>query len=243
MNHILILGATSDMAYATAREFASKGWGIILAARNLERLQVLKGDLEARYNVPVQAITFEASDFQSHQAFVQNLPRIPEVTAVFFGYLGEQQKAQADWQESQRIIEANYTGAVSILNRIANVYEQQKQGGIIGVSSVAGERGRKSNYIYGSAKAGFTAYLSGLRNRLFSSGVHVLTVKPGFVATRMTENLKLPKPLTASPEQVGKAIYKGLKGKKDVLYVLPVWQLIMQNIRMIPEGVFKKMNL
>lgn len=243
MNYILILGATSDMAYATAREFASKGWGIFLAARNLERLQVLKGDLEARYNIPVQTVRFEASDFNSHQAFIQHLSQVPEVTAVFFGYLGEQQKAQADWQETQRIIDANYTGAVSVLNSIANVYEQHKKGSIIGVSSVAGERGRKSNYIYGSAKAGFTAYLSGLRNRLYSSGVHVLTVKPGFVATRMTENLKLPKPLTASPEQVGKAIYTGMKKKKDVIYVLPVWQLIMQNIRMIPEGVFKKMNL
>lgn len=243
MNYILILGATSDMAYATAREFAGKGWGLILAARSLDRLQVLKGDLEARYQVPVHAVAFEAADFSTHQQFFDELPEVPEATAVFFGYLGEQQKAQADWQEAKQIIDANYTGAVSILNIIANAYEARKQGSIIGVSSVAGERGRKSNYIYGSAKAGFTAYLSGLRNRLYSSGVHVLTVKPGFVATRMTENLNLPKPLTASPEQVGKSIYKAFVKKKNIIYVLPVWQVIMQNIRMIPEPVFKKMNL
>jgi decaprenylphospho-beta-D-erythro-pentofuranosid-2-ulose 2-reductase len=243
MNYLLVLGATSDMAYATAKEFAKNGWGLLLAARNPEQLNVLKTDLEARYEVPVHAVAFDAQKFDSHEAFLQALPQQPLVTALFFGYLGEQEKAQQSWQESQRIIEANYTGAVSILNLLANTYEQQKQGCIIGVSSVAGERGRKSNYIYGSAKAGLTAYLSGLRNRLYSSGVPVITIKPGFVATRMTEHLKLPKPLTASSDQVGKAIYKAYQKKKDVVYVLPVWRLIMQNIRMIPEGVFKKMKL
>lgn len=243
MNYILMLGATSDMAYATAREFADRGWGIILAARNQKRLQVLKGDLEARYNVPVQAVAFEAADFSSHEQFYASLSEKPAVTAVFFGYLGDQQKAQTDWQETRQIIEANYTGAVSVLNIVANAYERNKSGFIIGVSSVAGERGRKSNYIYGSAKAGLTAYLSGLRNRLYHNGVHVLTVKPGFVATRMTEHLNLPKPVTATPEQVGKAIYSAYEKRKDVLYVLPIWRLIMQNIRMIPETVFKKMNL
>ena len=243
MNHILILGATSDMAYATAREFAKKGWGLILAGRNVKRLDVLKADLEARHHVPVAVAAFEAADFESHQQFYQRLAVEPSVTAVFFGYLGDQQKAQTDWQEAKQIIDANYTGAVSILNIIANAYEQKRAGVIVGVSSVAGERGRKSNYMYGSAKAGFTAYLSGLRNRLYSSGVHVVTVKPGFVATRMTEHLQLPKPLTASPEQVGKAIYKAVEKRSNVLFVLPIWRLIMQNIRLIPEAVFKKMNL
>ncbi|WP_224997458.1 SDR family oxidoreductase [Cesiribacter sp. SM1] len=243
MNYILILGATSDMAYATAREFAQRGWGLLLAARNEKQLAVLKNDLQTRYNVPVHTLVFEAADFGSHADFYSRLPHQPEVTALFFGYLGEQEKAQADWEEAKRIIDANYTGAVSILNLVANDYEQKKKGCIIGVSSVAGERGRKSNYLYGSAKAGLTAYLSGLRNRLTAAGVHVVTVKPGFVATRMTEHLKLPKPLTASPEQVGKAIFKAYIKKTNVLWVLPVWQLIMQNIRMIPEAVFKKMNL
>lgn len=243
MKYVLILGATSDMAYATARQFAEHGWGLILAARNLAKVEVLKADLEARYNVPVTALAFNATDFDSHQSFYNHLAVKPEVTAVFFGYLGEQQKAQTDWLEAKQIIDANYTGAVSVCNAVANAYEQQKKGVIVGVSSVAGERGRKSNYLYGSAKAGFTAYLSGLRNRLHKSGVHVLTVKPGFVATRMTEHLTLPKPLTATPDQVGKAIYKAVQKQTDVLYVLPVWRLIMQNIRLIPEVVFKKMNL
>ncbi|AHM63612.1 short chain dehydrogenase [Flammeovirgaceae bacterium 311] len=243
MNYILILGATSDMAYATALEFAKRGWGLILAARNTKQLSVLKQDLQSRFDVPVHTSNFEAADFESHAGFYEQLPVQPQLTALFFGYLGEQQKAQTDWQEAKQIIDANYTGAVSILNLIANDYEQKKGGCIIGVSSVAGERGRKSNYLYGSAKAGLTAYLSGLRNRLAAAGVHVVTVKPGFVATRMTEHLNLPKPLTASPEQVGKAIYGAYQKQTNVLYVLPVWRLIMQNIKMIPEAVFKKMNL
>lgn len=243
MKYVLIVGATSDMAYATAHEFAKNGWGLVLAARNQQQLQVLKGDLEARFEVPVHTAYFEATDFEQHEQFIRDLPLLPEVTAVFFGYLGDQKQAQNDWQETKRILDINYTAAVSVLNIVANAYEAQKSGSIIGVSSVAGERGRKSNYLYGSAKAGLTAYLSGLRNRLFASGVHVVSVKPGFVATRMTEGLPLPKPLTASADQVGKAIYKAYSNRKDVLYVLPVWRLIMQNIRLIPEAIFKRMNL
>ena len=243
MNYLLVLGATSDMAYATARSFAQKGWGLILAARNTEQLKILKSDLEARYEVPVHTVPFQAEAFDTHPDFYQNLPEKPLVTALFFGYLGDQERGQQEWQEAKTIIESNYTGAVSILNPSANAYEAQRRGCIIGVSSVAGERGRQSNYLYGSAKAGFTAYLSGLRNRLFKKGVQVITIKPGFVATRMTEHLNLPKPLTASAEQVGEAIFNAYQKQKNVVYVLPVWRLIMQNIRMIPEPLFKRMKL
>ena len=243
MKYILILGATSDIAKATANEYARNGYGIQLAARNTEKLDVIAKDLEARYQLPVSCHAFDALDYSSHGPFWNKLPHRPDVSLCAFGYLGKQEKGQANWEEARQIIEANYTGAVSILNIVANSYEEQGHGTIVGISSVAGERGRASNYLYGSAKAGFTAYLSGLRNRLYKSGVHVLTVKPGFVRTKMTEGLDLPKPLTAEPEQVAKAIYKGVRAKKEVVYSLAVWQLIMQNIRLIPESVFKKMNL
>jgi short-subunit dehydrogenase len=118
-----------------------------------------------------------------------------------------------------------------------------KQGVIVGISSVAGERGRQSNYIYGSAKAGFTAYLSGLRNRLQKENVHVLTVLPGFVYTKMTENLKLPKPLTAAPEEVGVAVYNGVVKRKNVVYVRWMWRWIMLIIKLVPESMFKKLKL
>ena len=243
MKQILILGATSDIATATAHEFARSGFGIQLAGRNLENLAVIEKDLKVRFDVPVSSHFFDAEDYKSHQSFWSKLPQRPDVVLCAFGYLGKQEKGQEDWEEALRIIQINYTGAVSILNLVANSYEEQGYGAIIGISSVAGERGRQSNYLYGSAKAGFTAYLSGMRNRLAKKGVPVLTVKPGFVRTRMTEGLDLPKPLTAEPQQVGKAIYKAFRSKEDVIYTLPVWRLIMQNIRLIPEGVFKKMNL
>jgi short-subunit dehydrogenase len=132
---------------------------------------------------------------------------------------------------------------VSILNVVANEFEKLNDGLIIGISSVAGERGRQSNYLYGSAKAGFTAYLSGLRNRLFKSNVHVMTVKPGFMKTRMIEGIKTPGPLTASPEIAARKIFKAAQSRKNVVYILPVWRLIMFIIRSIPEGIFKKMKL
>jgi decaprenylphospho-beta-D-erythro-pentofuranosid-2-ulose 2-reductase len=243
MKYLLVLGATSDMAYATAREFAEKGFGLYLAARNPERLAIIKSDLEARYEVPVQTFLLDITDYASHANFVASLPELPEITACFVGYLGDQIKGQSDFQEAQTIIQTNYLGAVSILNLLANLYETAGRGSLIGVSSVAGERGRQSNYLYGSAKAGFTAYLSGLRNRLFPKGIHVLTVKPGFVNTRMTRGLNLPKPLTAEPQEVGKAIYQAWKKKKDTLYVRPIWWLIMQNIKLIPETLFKRLKL
>lgn len=243
MKYILILGATSDIAKATAHEFASNGFGVQLAGRDVDKLDIIKKDIATRFEVPVSAHSFDAQDFDSHQSFWNKLPQRPDVTLCAFGYLGNQEKGQKEWEEAHRVIQVNYTGAVSILNVVANAYAAQAYGAIIGISSVAGERGRQSNYLYGSAKAGFTAYLSGLRNRLSKKGVPVLTVKPGFVRTRMTEGLDLPKPLTAKPAQVGAAIYKAYKKKDDVIYTLAAWRLIMQNIRMIPEAVFKKMNL
>ena len=137
----------------------------------------------------------------------------------------------------------NYVGAVSILNIIAAKYVEAGKGVIVGISSVAGERGRQSNFFYGSAKAGFTAYLSGLRNRLFPKNVHVLTVKPGFVATKMTENMVTPKPVTATPDEVANAIYTAVEKKKNVIYVKWMWRWIMLIIRSIPESMFKKLKL
>lgn len=243
MDSVLILGASSDMADAIARQFATNKYAIILAGRNIQELERLKNDYSIRYNVPVHLTAFDAGDFDSHTSFYTALPFVPSVTVCVFGYLGTHEEAISKWAESKRIIDTNYTGAVSILNIVAESYENSGQGCIIGISSVAGERGRQSNYIYGSAKAGFTAYLSGLRNRLSSKGIHVMTVKPGFVNTRMTEGLPLPKPLTAEPVQVGKAVYEAFKKKKNVLYVLWMWQWIMLIIKCIPEPIFKKMKL
>jgi short-subunit dehydrogenase len=157
--------------------------------------------------------------------------------------MSEQKKCEIDWSQTLNTIQVNYTGAVSFLNIVAADMEQKKNGFIVGVSSVAGERGRKANYIYGSSKAAFSNYLSGLRNRLHGSKVNVLTVKPGFVATKMTEGLDLPVKLTAKPEDVAKDIYKAQQRGKDILYTKSIWILIMFIIKLIPEWKFKTMNI
>jgi hypothetical protein len=193
--------------------------------------------------VAVKAAAFEALDYAGHAAFYDRLEPRPDVAICVFGYLGRQEVGQADFTEAARIIQTNYTGAVSILNIVANDFEQRRSGTIIGLSSVAGDRGRQSNYLYGSAKAGLTAYLSGLRNRLFKAKVGVITVRPGFVRTRMTAGMTLPGPLTATPQQVAKVIFKAYRRKRDNVYALPVWRYIMLVIRCLPEFAFKKLNL
>jgi decaprenylphospho-beta-D-erythro-pentofuranosid-2-ulose 2-reductase len=243
MSTVLILGAASDMAVALARRFAKEGYDIQLAARSAERLASFQSDLQVRANIKCSVHEFDALEFQQHAAFFESLPVKPDITISVFGLLGENETAVKDWNHAEKIIHSNYTGAVSILNIIANYYEQQKAGVIVGISSVAGERGRQSNYMYGSAKAGFTAYLSGLRNRLYSAGVHVLSVQPGFVNTKMTSDLKLPPLLTAQPEEVADAVFKAVKNKKNTLYVKWFWRYIMLIIRNIPEFIFKKLKL
>lgn len=238
---VLLLGATSDVAKALALQYHKRGYALLLAGRNIADLESFIAGLPGQGSA--QAIHFDATDFSGHSAWVDALPQLPAITICVFGYLGDHERALSDWAEAHRIIDSNYTGAVSILNVIANAYEKQGSGVIAGISSVAGERGRQSNYIYGSAKAGFTAYLSGLRNRLAKKGVHVVTVKPGFINTRMTAGLKLPKPLTASADQVASAIIKSVDRKRNVVYVLWVWFWIMWVIRNIPEFIFKRLKL
>jgi decaprenylphospho-beta-D-erythro-pentofuranosid-2-ulose 2-reductase len=241
--NVLILGAASDMAVAIARKYSAEGYSVTLAGRSVEKLKAIESDLKVRFNGTVNSVLFDALDFASHEFFYNNLPEKPDIVICVFGLLGDQTEAQKDWKACEQILYSNYVGAVSILNIVANDYEKRKKGTIVGISSVAGERGRQSNYLYGSAKAGFTAYLSGLRNRMFHHGVHVLTVKPGFVKTRMLENMKTPGPITAQPQKVADTVFKAVKAKRNSLYVLPVWALIMLIIRSIPEGIFKKMKM
>lgn len=243
MANILLLGATSDMSISLAESYAKEGHHLLLAARNQNQLSAVQSDLKIRFECPVDIYDFDACDFDSHNTFYNSLSQQPDIVICIFGYLGEQEKAQNEWAESKLIIDSNYTGACSILNIIANDMEARKAGTIAGISSVAGERGRMSNYMYGSAKAGFTAYLSGLRNRLFKSKVHVLTVKPGFVNTKMTEGLPLPAPLTAQPEDITKAIRKAIKKQTNTIYVFSKWRLIMYIIKSIPEFIFKRLSL
>lgn len=243
MSYVLIIGAKSDIAKATARKYAENGFNLYLAARDVDELQELASDIYTRTQKDVQCFSLDILDYSSHQAFYDSLPEKPQGVISAVGYLGEQGKAQSELEEANLILNTNYTGVVSIFNIIANDFEQRRSGFIIGISSVAGERGRKSNYIYGSAKAALTCYLSGLRNRLHESNVQVLTVKPGFVATKMTEGMDLPEKLTAQPEAVAEDIYQAQKKGKSVLYTKWIWRWIMLIIRTIPEWKFKGMSI
>ncbi len=240
---VLILGASSDIARATARTFAAKGHRIQLAARDTARLEADKADLETRFGVPVSLHRVDALDIDSHMGFVDSLPELPQIAVCAIGVLGDQADSAADMSRAVQVMRSNFEGPASLLGVLANAMETRGSGTLVGISSVAGDRGRASNYIYGSAKAGFTTYLSGLRNRLASKGVHVVTVLPGFVATQMTEGMDLPARLTASPEEVADAILAAVQREQEVIYVRRIWRLIMFVIRSIPEVIFKKTSI
>lgn len=240
---VLILGATSGMARAIARAFAAEGHDLMLAARGVSRLEDDRADLVTRHGVEVSLHAFDALDLDAHAAFVSGLPELPEIAVCAVGAMGTQDENAADPKTGVMVMRANFEGPASVLGQLANAMEARGSGTIVGISSVAGERGRASNYVYGSAKAGFTAFLSGLRNRLARKGVHVVTVLPGFVATAMTEGMDLPERLTAQPEEVGRAVLAAVGKRRNVIYVRPVWRLVMAVIRAIPEPVFKKTSL
>ena len=243
MNYVLIVGAKSDIAKATAREYAKHGFDLYLAGRNINELQEFANDITVRTERTVQLVELDILDYESHQHFYDQLEEKPIGVVSAVGYLGDQEKAQSDFNEARKIIDTNYTGVVSLLNIIARDFEQRKSGFIAAISSVAGDRGRKSNYTYGSAKAALTAYLSGLRNRLHDAQVKVVTIKPGFVATKMTAGMDLPKMLTAQPEAVAKDIYKAQQKGKNVVYSKWIWRWMMLIICHIPEFQFKKMSI
>jgi len=240
---LLILGANSDIAVETAHQFAMNSWNLLLASRDMSTLNKHASDIEIKHLVRVKTFEFDATSFENHHSFYEKLPYKPDGVILAFGYLGDQQLSQKNFQEAKKSLDTNFNGAVSISEIIAADFVKRNKGFIVGISSVAGERGRQENYIYGSAKAGFTAYLSGLRQRLFKENIHVMTVKPGFVHTKMTNDKTLPPLLTATPEKVGKAIYKGVIKKKDTIYVYPVWRIIMGIIKLIPEKIFKRLEI
>jgi NAD(P)-dependent dehydrogenase (short-subunit alcohol dehydrogenase family) len=243
---VVILGATSPIARATAEAFARHGWGVLLAARDREECEAIAADLRVRGGGAVWTRDLAVGDDASRAAFVEDcfqaLGDSLEGVVYCVGSMPPQEDCQRDAATAQGVIEVNYALGVVLLERFAERLEQRRRGWICGVSSVAGDRGRMSNYIYGSAKAGFSAYLDGLRNRLWHAGVHVATVKPGPVDTPMTYGLgKLP--LLAQPGPVGQWIYNGIVKRKNVIYAPPVWRWVMAIVRAIPEWQFKKMKM
>ena len=240
---VLILGGRSDIGLAVAHRFAALGHPVQLAARDAATLEPEKTDIELRHRVSVTLHEFDALAGDRHEAFLDALPALPEIAVCAVGYMGDQGESEREPAAAIRVMRSNYEGPATILALLANRFEARGSGTLVGISSVAGDRGRAANYVYGSAKAGFTAFLSGLRNRLADKGVHVLTVLPGFVATRMTEGLDLPAKLTTDPDTLALAIARAVERRRNVIYVKGIWALVMLIIRNIPEAVFKKLSI
>ena len=240
---VLILGGTSDIGRAAAIAFARAGWRVTLAARDAETLSRDAADVATRTGREVATQPFDALDTASFAGLVDGPAALPDAVVSTVGLLGDQRRAETDLDHASLVMRTNFEGPALILGLFAERMVARGSGTIVGVSSVAGERGRASNYVYGAAKAGFTAFLSGLRNRCFKAGVHVVSVQPGFVRTKMTAHLELPGALTAEPDAVGAAILAAVEKKRDVVWVKGVWRWVMTIIRALPEPIFKRTKL
>ena len=239
----LVIGATSDIGRAIADRLAGQGRPLRLAGRDLARLEREADHLRVRWGVDVSVHQCDLLAADAGIPLLDELDPLPEVAVCVVGMLGGQREAEANPAEAASVMRTNYLGPALLLGALGERFKQRRGGVIVGVSSVAGERGRASNYVYGSAKAGLSAFLSGLRSRLAGANVHVVTVKPGFVRTRMTAGMALPAALTAEPTEVADAVAKAIRHRRNIVYVRRVWAPIMLAIRAIPEGVFKRLKL
>ena len=239
----LVIGATSDIGRAVARRLAVEMHGMQLLGRDLEELEREARDLRVRADVVTTVHRCDVLEPDRGVSAVAALEPLPDLAVCVIGALGDQRLSERDPQMANEIMVANYVGPALLLGALAERFETRGSGVLVGVGSVAGDRGRRSNYVYGSAKAGFAAFLSGLRSRLADRGVHVVTVKPGFVRTRMTDGMDLPDLLTAEPDEVAEAIVRAIRGRRDVVYVRRRWRLLMWVVRAMPERLFKRVPL
>lgn len=241
---MIVLGSNSEVAQAFVEKLLAKGEKfekIYLLTSNKATAERFAKHIDVKYLQQSEIVELDLMKEIDYSKIEHIDSRLLFCAS---GYLGaDTENGLYDNRNTAKIIDINYAKLVPLMNYFALKMEGKRAGTIIGLSSVAGERGRQSNFIYGSAKAGFTAYLSGLRNFLFDKKVHVLTVKPGFMDTKMTEGLPLNPKLTATPKQAAEHIYKAYKRRKNTVYVLPIWSFIMLIIRNIPEFIFKKMKL
>lgn len=240
----IILGATSSMARALARRLASDGATLLLAGRDMDELGRLASDCTLRGSPCAEAVRFDARDASTFAPIIDRAAKEDGMinAAVFVGSMPEQSDIDADPSLVDGVIVDNHTGPARFLQMLAPLLEERGGGTIVGVGSVAGDRGRVGNYVYGSSKAAFATYLSGLRNRLGRSGAHVMTVKPGFVDTSMTWGIE-GMFLVASPDDVARDILKAAAKGRNVIYTPFFWRHIMLIIRHVPEFIFKKLSI
>ena len=246
MKRVLIIGATSAIATACARLWAANGAEFFLVARNAEKLAQTAADLTGRGAKTVSVHQMDATDTAAHPVMLERcmsaLGQI-DIALIAHGTLPDQKACEQNVEVALAEFANNGTSVIALLTLLANQFETQRCGSLAVISSVAGDRGRPSNYLYGTAKAAVSTFCEGLRARLFKVGVHLVTIKPGFVDTPMTKGLPLPGPLVAKPEQVAERIVKGIENKANILYTPGFWALIMFIIRCVPQFVFKRLNL
>jgi short-subunit dehydrogenase len=245
MNKVLIVGATSAIAHETAKMFAADGAWLFLVARHPEKLAAVADDLRVRGAGKIETFLSDANYLNRHALMLTAaLEAFGDLDTVLIahGTLPNQRRCEQRIEETMQELTTNALSVIALLTLIAEHFEQQKRGCIAVITSVAGDRGRQSNYVYGAAKGAVSIFLQGLRNRLYQAGVAVVAIKPGFVDTPMTA--AIPKNfLFAKPRTVGKSIYKAMLQRKNIVYVPWFWRWMMLIIKCIPEGVFKRMRL
>ena len=245
MTRALIIGATSAIAEATARGLARRGAALYLVGRNAQRVAAIAADLRTRGASQVEQEAMDVNDFAAHEAMLDRAMRAAgglDIVLIAHGTLSDQQACEESVQLTMHELSTNALSVVALCTRIAPRLSAQGGGTLAVISSVAADRGRRSNYVYGSAKALVSAYLSGLRQRLSPAGVHVLTIKPGFVDTPMTAAFAKG-PLWASPQRIAAGILSAIDKRRDVVYLPGFWRPVMWIMRMIPERIFKRVAL
>jgi NAD(P)-dependent dehydrogenase (short-subunit alcohol dehydrogenase family) len=243
---VLVLGATSAIAIAYCRRLADQGASFTLVARRKDRLDTIAGDLKARGAGEAVTIVSDLADLDSAEArfreFCQPLG-MPDQVLIAYGVLGEQEAAEDSAEATRKILDVNFTSAALWLQMAAKLLPRDRPRFIVVIGSVAGDRGRRSNYVYGAAKAGLAAFAEGLAHRLHGTPLHVLLVKPGFVDTPMTAHMPRGGPLWAKPEQIAENIEKALRRKQTVAYTPRFWWPIMTVIRFLPRPIFFRTKL
>lgn len=248
MSNIIIFGATSAIASACARDWIAAGHNLFLVGRNADKLEIMRTDLLARstQGQVVEIATADLNDFSTHETLYARAAAAlgaPDTVLVAHGSLPDQKACEASVDLTMREIRTNALSVISLATLAANLFEPRREGTIAVIGSVAGDRGRQSNYVYGAAKGMVDIFLQGLRNRLAKASVTVLTIKPGFVDTPMTAHIPTKGALWATPDDIGRGIIRAVNHKRDVVYLPWFWRIIMLIIRSIPEAIFKRLSL
>ena len=243
MKYVLIIGAKSELGIELASLYAKNNYNIYLAGRSISDLVDKSNDLEKKYNIKSFLCELDVIDYNSHQKFYASLKIKPIGVIYLAGYYPDVSLSLPKWSESLKTVEINYLGCMSIFNIIADQFANDRRGFIISISSVSGIRGRSKNYIYGSSKAGVIAYMSGLRNKLNKYNVNVLTVIPGFVSTSKDPKDGYPKFMVTTPKKLANSIFNAQQNNRNIIYSNILWYLIMLIIKIIPESLFKKLNI